>query len=264
MLRTLIVDDEPPARHRLRDLLADVPDVAVVGECGTVAQALDAVGAHRPDLVFLDVRMPGGDGFTLAERTGAAGPLIVMVSAFGEHALRAFDVRALDYLMKPFSRDRLGQALDRARDRLGVRAPVSAPLKRLPVDVGRRIRLIDTEMIDCLRSDGNYVRVHAGQSYLVRDTLAGLCARLDGRAVTGSAASSGTALPGSIALPGIAALPGSTAFVRVHRSAAVRVGQVREVETLAHGEYVLRLASGCSLISGRRYRDAVRAALGLS
>ncbi|NUT31836.1 MAG: response regulator transcription factor [Hamadaea sp.] len=245
VIRTLIVDDEPPARQRLRDLLGAEADVAVVAECATAAQALDAVGAHVPDLVFLDVRMPGGDGFAVAERAGPAGPLIVMVSAFGEHALRAFDVRALDYLMKPFSRERLGQSLDRARERLGVRAAVTAPLQRLPVDVGKRIRLVDTETIDCLRADGNYVRVHAGQSYLVRDTLAGLCARLDG---TGAPAPAGARSP---------------AFVRVHRSAAVRVDQVREVETLAHGEYVLRLASGCSLISGRRYRDAVRAALGL-
>lgn len=235
MIRTLVVDDEPPARRRLCDLLRDEPDVVVVGECGTAAQALDAVRTHRPDLVFLDVRMPGGDGFVLTEHTGATGPLIVIVSAFSEHALRAFDAQALDYLMKPFSRQRLTQSLDRVRTGLARPAPPSpAPLRRLPVTVGRRTRLVETAAIDCLRAEGNYVRVHAGEFYLIRDALANLCARLD-----------------------------PAAFARVHRSAAVRVDQVREVETLAHGEYVLRLASGCSVISGRRYRDAVRAALDL-
>jgi two-component system LytT family response regulator len=236
MIRTLVVDDEPPARRRLCDLLRDEPDVQVVGECGTAAQALDAVRAHRPDLVFLDVRMPGGDGFVLAEHTGVDGPLIVMVSAFSQHALQAFDVQALDYLMKPFSRERLARSLDRVRTGLaGLSPPSAAPLRRLPVDVGRRIRLLDVTAIDCLRADGNYVRVHAGEFYLIRDALGNLCTRLD-----------------------------PTEFARVHRSAAVRVDQIREAETLPHGEYVLRLASGCSVISGRRYREAVRVALGLS
>lgn len=234
MIRTLVVDDEPPARRRLCDLLGDEPDVEVVGECGTAAQALDAVRASRPDLVFLDVRMPGGDGFTLAEHTGVAGPLIVIVSAFSEHALRAFDVQALDYLMKPFSRERLARSLDRVRNGLPA-PPGPAPLRRLPVDVGRRIRLVDVAAIDCLRAEGNYVRIHAGEFYLIREPLARLCARLD---------------------PAV--------FVRVHRSAAVRVDQIREAETLPHGEYVLRLAGGCSVISGRGYRDAVRAVLGLA
>lgn len=237
MIRTLLVDDEPPARRRLRDLLRDEPDVAVVGECGTAGEAMRAIRQRRPDLVFLDVRMPGGDGFSLAERTGPAAPVFIMVSAFSEHALRAFDVEALDYLMKPFTRERLALSVSRARAKLArAGASPAKPLRRLPVDVGRLIRLIETEAIDCLRAEGNYVRVHAGsQSYLVRDTLSNLCSRLD-----------------------------PAAFARVHRSAAVRLDQVREVETLPHGEYVLRLANGCSIITGRSYRDSVRAALGLA
>ncbi len=227
MIRTLVIDDEPPARRRLRDLLRDCPDVDVVGEGGTVAEARDLVQATQPDLIFLDVRMPGGDGFSL----GTVAPEVIFVSAFSEHALRAFEFEALDYLMKPFTRDRLAQSLDRYRQRRPVQ-PVT-PLRRLPVDVGRTIRFVDVDSIDCARAEGNYVRVHSGQqSYLLRDTLANLCARVG--------------------------------LLRVHRSCAVRPDQVREVETLAHGEFVLRLGSGASVITGRSYRDAIRAALGLS
>lgn len=228
MIRVLLVDDEPLARQRLRDLLEAEADVLIVGECGTVSQATAAINEYQPDLLFLDVRMPGGDGFGLA---GPQAPLIIFVSAFSEHALRAFDVQALDYLMKPFTRERLAEAVERARSRLVKRVPI----KRLPVEVGRTIRLLDTGAIDLLKAEGNYVRVHAGgQSYLVRGTLSGLSQRLD---------------------------PGR--FARVHRSAVVQLDQVREVETLPHGEFVLKLASGDSVITGRSFRESVRAALGL-
>lgn len=241
MIRTLLVDDEPPARRRLHDLLAPEPDVEVVGECATARDAVIAMRSQQTDLLFLDVRMPGADGFTVADHVGVDAPLIVFVSAYSEHALRAFEVQALDYLMKPFARERLALALDRARRALMPAAvpPPPAPgtaLRRLPVDVGRLIRLLDPDEIDCVRAEGNYVRVHAGEhSYLVRDSLAGICARLD---------------------PSI--------FLRVHRSSAVRLDRVREIETLSHGEYVLRLSNGCTVISGRVYRDRVRSALGLA
>jgi two-component system, LytTR family, response regulator len=241
-VRVLLVDDEPPARRRLRALLGAEADVEVVGECATAAEAIAAVGRHRPDLLFLDVRMPEGDGFQVAEAVGDGGPLIVFVTAFGDHAVRAFDVRAVDYLTKPFTPQRLSEAVRRSRQALAAAHAVSpgapagaTPLRRLPVDLGRRVRLVDTRDIEHLRAEGNYVRVHldAG-SYLVRATLTTLCARLD-----------------------------PTEFLRVHRSAAVRLDRVREVETLAHGELLLRLASGAAVITGRHYGPAVRAALGL-
>jgi two-component system LytT family response regulator len=237
MIRTLIVDDEPPARRRLRSFLAERSDVEVVGECGTVRAAVVAIEETRPDLVFLDVQMPEGDGFGVVDALGGEGaPAIVFVTAFSEHAVRAFDVRAVDYLLKPFARDRLWEALDRVRDHLAGSKVETVPLRRLPVDMGRRIRLVDTDEIDYLRAEGNYVRVYAGaQSYLIRETLTGLAGRLD-----------------------------PDQFLRVHRSLVVRLDRVREIETLDHGEFVLRLAGGTSLITGRSFREPVRLALGLS
>ncbi|GAA4694471.1 LytR/AlgR family response regulator transcription factor [Phytohabitans rumicis] len=238
MIRTLIVDDEPPARRRLRSLLAERSDVEVVGEYGTARAAVAAIEKTRPDLVFLDVQMPEGDGFGVVEALGGEhAPAIVFVTAFSEHAVRAFDVRAVDYLMKPFARERLWAALDRVRDQLPDATPSAVgPLRRLPVDVGRRIRLVDTDHIDYLRAEGNYVRVYVGsQSYLVRETLTGLAGRLD-----------------------------PDQFLRVHRSLVVRLDRVREIETLDHGEFVLRLDGGTALITGRSFREPVRLALGLS
>lgn len=231
-LRVLLVDDEPPARRRLRTLLADEPDVAVVGECSTAAQAVAAIRRTGPDLVFLDVRMPEGDGFTVADAVGGDGPLIVFVTAFGEHAVRAFDVRAFDYLTKPIAPERLAASLDRARL---ARSVPAVPLRRLPVEVGRRVRIVDTGEIEYLSAQDDYVRVHLSTtSHLVRATLTALCTRLDPQD-----------------------------FARVHRSYAVRLDRVQEVETLPHGELLLRLTGGATVISGRTYAAALRRTLGL-
>ncbi|MEH1125671.1 LytR/AlgR family response regulator transcription factor [Micromonospora sp. CPCC 206061] len=236
-MRTLIVDDEPPARRRLRALLRDRPDVAVSGEAGTASAAVAAIRQTHPSLVLLDIRMPEGDGFdVLDELRGDHAPAVIFVTAFSQHAARAFDVRAVDYLVKPFARERLWTALDRAASQLAALTAPPAPLRRLPVDVGRRIRLVDADEIDYLRAEGNYVRVYAGaQSYLLRQTLTGLVARLD-----------------------------PADFLQVHRSLVVRLDRVREIETLDHGELMLRLTTGAALITGRRFRDPVRSALGLS
>ena len=240
-IHALLVDDEPPARQRLRALLAAEPDVTVAGEAGTVAGAAAFLaGPHRVDVVFLDVRMPGADGFALvdqlADHDTARAPAVVFVTAYAEHAVRAFGVRALDYLLKPFDRQRLAQTLARVREQLPEPAPAPAPLPRLPVEAGSRIRLLELERIEYLRAEGNYVRVHTVDgSYLVRDSLTGLAARLP-----------------------------SDQFCRVHRSLVVRLGGVREVEVLGHGELALRLRGGATVVSGRRYRDQVRQRLGLS
>ncbi len=240
MIRAVVVDDEPLARRRLRAMLAEHADVTVVAECATVAEAADAVTDDEPDLVLLDVELGHGTGFdVLAAATRGDGrdgdPLaVVFVTGHVEHAARAFDVAAVDYLVKPFGRERLAEALDRVRARLPRPAEDDRP-DRLAVDVGRRIRLVPHGEIDYLRADGNYVRVHAGAAtYALRESLGRVLERLDARA-----------------------------FLRVHRSFAVRVDRVVEVQVLPHGELALTLVGGQVVVSGRRYRDRVRAALGM-
>jgi two-component system LytT family response regulator len=231
VIRALVVDDEPPARRRLVALLGHHADVTVVAVCGTAAEAVRAIAADRPDVVFLDVAMPEADGFAVLDEL-ADPPAVVFVTAHAHHAARAFDVAAVDYLVKPYHRERLAAALDRVRAHMR-RPPPAA--RRLAVGTGRRTRLLDPAEIDYLRADGNYVRVYAGTaSYPVRATLAGVLSTLD-----------------------------SAVFLRVHRSLAVRLDRVRDVETLRHGELALRLHTGTLLISGRAYRDEVRRALGL-
>lgn len=231
VIRALVVDDEPPARRRLAALLGHHADVAVVGACGTADEAVHAIGAARPDVVFLDVAMPEADGFTVLDHL-ADPPAVVFVTAHAHHAARAFDVAAVDYLVKPYHRERLATALEKVRAHLRRPPP---PAGRIAVGTGGRTRLLDPAEVDYLRADGNYVRVYAGTaSYPVRATLSGLLSTLD---------------------------PGD--FVRVHRSLAVRVDRVRDVETLRHGELALRLRTGALLVSGRAYRDEVRRALGL-
>lgn len=231
MIRAVVVDDEPPARRRLTALLGHHADVAVVAECGTAAEAVRAVADHRPDVVFLDVAMPEADGFAVLDEL-ATPPAVVFVTAHAHHAARAFDVAAVDYLVKPYHRERLAAALDRVRAHVRRTPPAVA---RLAVGIGRRARLLDQAEIDYLRADGNYVRVYAGAaSYPMRATLTGVLSTLD-----------------------------PTAFLRIHRSLAVRLDRVRDVETLRHGELALRLHTGALLISGRAYREDVRRALGL-
>lgn len=239
-IRTLVVDDEPLARRRLRTMLAEHPDVAVVGECVTAAETADAIAYEQPDLVLLDVAMPEGDGFGALAGPGGA-PAVVFVTAYPGHAARAFDVAAVDFLVKPYGRQRLAVALDRVRAHLaGSGTPpgppaASAGTPRVALEVGRRTRLLDPREIDYLKAEGNYVRVYAtAGDHLVRGSLTDLLSRLDQRR-----------------------------FQRVHRSFAVRLDRVVEVETLRHGELALRLRGGAVVISGRRYRDQVRAALGL-
>lgn len=256
ILRAVVVDDEPLARARLCRLLA--PLVTVVAECGDGHAAIAAVGEHQPDLLFLDVQMPELDGFGVLAALGPeAVPAVVFVTAFDHYAVRAFDAYAADYLLKPFDEARLRRAVGRATtraaerdeaDRLralleSVRAaprPASTegarPPSRLALPDGPRTVFVDAGAVDYVEAEGNYVSVRAGdKSYLLRDTLTSLAERLD-----------------------------MTQFLRVHRSRIVRVDRIRSVEPLAHGEYLLTLTSGVQLTSSRRYRDALRDALGLA
>jgi two-component system LytT family response regulator len=250
-IRVLVADDEPPARRGLRALLARQPDVHVVGEARSGREAIEAIGALRPDLVFLDVQMPDGDGFDVVRAVGAERmPLVVFATAYDAFALRAFEVHALDYLLKPYDRERFELALDRARAQLRGRAArpderLAALVEqlegrarwidRLAVTVGARIRLVDVRDVDYFEAESNYVRAHVGpRSHLVRTTLTALEAKLD-----------------------------PSRFLRVHRSLIVQLARVAEVEPLFAGEYVLFLRDGRRLTSGRTYRAVVQDTLRL-
>jgi two-component system, LytTR family, response regulator len=239
-LRTLVVDDEAPARRRIRRLLAAEPDVVVVGECGDGESALSAIAATRPDLVFLDVQMPERDGFAVVKTLPPSGlPAILFVTAYDQYALRAFDVHAVDYLLKPFSGERFRTALGRARERIASRTPdpalagLAADLRRRPswlsrvaVRAGGRTVFVDLDAVDWLEAADNYVRLHAQRrEYLVRETLAALEARLD-----------------------------PERFARIHRKAIVRRDRVAEVRPTSHGDAEAVLRDGTRLAVSRTWR----------
>jgi two-component system LytT family response regulator len=245
-IRALIVDDEPLARTRLRALLDGEADVEVVGECGDGQAALAAVAELAPDLLFLDVQMPALDGFGLLEALGPGRlPAVVFVTAYDRYALRAFEVHALDYLLKPFDRDRFRKALDRARAQLAAAGRGAAdprllalledtrgarrPLERLVVKSAGRVFFLRTEEIDWIEAAGNYVRLHAGaDTHLLRDTMNGLEARLDPQR-----------------------------FLRVHRSTIVNVDRIQELQPWFHGDYLVILRDGTQLTLSRGYRPKV-------
>jgi len=233
-LRVLIADDEPLAGERLRRLLAGEPDVEVVGECRSGRDTAAHVRALRPDLVFLDVHMPDGDGFAALRALGGARPPVVFVTAYDEYAVRAFAVDAVDYLLKPVSRERLRQALARARDRAEPPPRGAAPpsADRLLLADGPRTRVVRAADVDFAAAEGNYVRVRAAaRTYLVRDTLAALEARL------------------------------GPAFCRIHRQTLVNLARVREVRRLFPGRFEVVLADGTRLRLSRRARRAFAARL---
>ena len=260
-ITVLVVDDEPPARRGLRALLEREPGVEVVGEARSGREAVDAIRAMRPDLVFLDVQMPDGDGFDVVREVGVDHmPVVVFATAYDSYALRAFEVHALDYLLKPYDRERFGAALERARGQLRQRREPAGPdtagaaavdarllalverldgrtpwLDRLAVSVGSRQRLVDIADVDYFEAETNYVRAHVGaRSHLVRTTLTALEGKLD-----------------------------PARWLRVHRSLVVQLARIAEVEPLFAGEYVLFLRDGRRLTSGRTYRAALQAALRL-
>ncbi|GAB2508751.1 LytR/AlgR family response regulator transcription factor [Lysobacter humi (ex Lee et al. 2017)] len=237
-LRVLVVDDEPMARARLLRMLGGEHGVEVVGECDTGASAAQALADLKPDLVFLDIQMPGMDGFGALHRAAPAWrPGVVFVTAFSEHAVDAFEHGAVDYLLKPYSRERLRLALDRARAQRQRATADAVPAypERLAVPVGHRLRMVPVQSIDCVVAQLNYVELHAGAERMVlRETMAAMEAQLDPRH-----------------------------FIRIHRSRIVRIAAVTDIETLESGQYVLRLASGARLGSGPSYRERVRQAFRL-
>lgn len=226
-IRVLLVDDEPLARQRLRLMLNDHADVTISGEAEDVEEALTLVRQERPDLIFLDVRMPGRDGFALVERLHLTPlPYIIFVTAYAEHAVQAFDAAAVDYLLKPYDEERLAKALVRAREALGRRQP-AAPLERFAVITGRRTIYVPAGEVDWIEGNGNYARLHCGkETHLVRTTLAKLEEELDPRR-----------------------------FQRVHRSAIVALDRVKELTSLGGGEYRVVMKSGAQIPMSQRYRD---------
>ena len=237
-LRLLVVDDEPMARTRLVRMLSAEHGVQIVGECSNGEEAAAALGSLKPDAVFLDIQMPGMDGFgTLHLASAAWRPLVVFVTAFSEHAVDAFDHGAVDYLLKPYSRERLRLSLDRIRaGRQRATTPVAEGFpERLSVPVGNRLRVVPVQSIDCVIAQLNYVELHVGAERLsLRETMASMEAQLDPRH-----------------------------FARIHRSRIVRIAAVTEIESLGSGQYVVRLACGARWSSGPAYGARVREAFRL-
>ncbi|HMF57967.1 MAG TPA: LytTR family DNA-binding domain-containing protein [Pyrinomonadaceae bacterium] len=251
-IRTLIVDDEPLARVMMREMLARDSDVEVVGECVNGHEAVEAILACAPDLIFLDVQMPEVGGFEVLEALESVGPMphVIFVTAYDQYAVRAFEVHALDYLLKPFDRERFEVSWRRAKAQIlrerngqlnerilsfleGLKAE-SNYLERLVIKSGGRIFFLETEEIDWVEAEGNYVSVHAGKkSHLIRETISNLESKLDPKK-----------------------------FLRIHRSSIVNISRIQELQPWFHGEYHILLLDGTQLTLSRNYRERLQEALG--
>jgi len=232
-IRTLIVDDEPLARLNLSSLLEAEPDFEIVGECADPASALQALASLQPELVFLDIQMPGMNGFEVIGN--AAAPAVVFVTAHEQYAARAFDANALDYLLKPFRRARFQDTLSRVRERLqGERAPAApAPPERMLVKSGQRFLFIAFTEIDFIQAAANYVTLHIGNaSHDVRERIGEFEQRLP-----------------------------APRFLRIHRSYIVNIDALRSLDAIGGGDYVATLRSGRELPVGPSYPALVKRAL---
>jgi two-component system LytT family response regulator len=229
-IRVIIADDEPPARRKLRRLLEREPDISIAGEASTGAEAVPLLRAQRPQALFLDIQMPGLDGFQVVEALGdLEETAVIFVTAYDKYAARAFEVQALDYLLKPVTGERLGQVLKRLRDHLARHASAPQPRprywKRILVESARRAHFVNVEAIDWIEADRNYLVLHCGsQEYLVRATLAAFLERLD-----------------------------PVDFARANRSMAVNVNRVRELQPRSHGDYLVTLHDGQEFTWSRRF-----------
>ena len=253
LIRVLLVDDEPLAREMLREMLQGDPQVAIVGESCNGREALEAIRAHSPELVFLDVQMPEVGGFDVLASLGKGEiPHVIFVTAYDQYAVRAFEVQALDYLLKPFDRERFDISWQRAkaeimRDRngaggmdqriLALLEELKAGnnyLERLVIKAGGRIYFLETNEIDWIEAEGNYVSVHSGKkSHMLRETISSLESQLDPKK-----------------------------FVRIHRSSIVRLDFIQELQPWFHGEYRVILQDGTQLTLSRNQRDKLQEALG--
>lgn len=231
-IRVVIVDDEPLARTSLLALLERDAETEVVGECGSGVEAVEKIRALRPELVFLDVQMPGCDGFDVLEQLGAATPkAVVFVTAFDRYALKAFEAEALDYLLKPFDDARFHRALERAKAAVRDRKPRQAPLM---IKSAGRVTMLRIEEIDWIEAADYYACLHsAGKTHLIRKSLAELEEDLDG-----------------------------SLFCRIHRSTIVNLERVAGLELDTNGDYEVVLRDGARLRLSRTYRETLQSKLG--
>ncbi len=251
-IRALIIDDEPIARTGIRRELERAPDVEIIGECTNGREAIAAIQEEAPDLVFLDLQMPELDGLGVIEAVGVDSlPVVVFVTAYDKFAVQAFEVHALDYILKPFSSDRFQKTLQRARTQVqrqnldavstrllsliedARRQPPSEEaktLERIVVKTAGRIFFLNVEEIDWIEAADNYVCLHVGKdAHLVSGTMTGLETRLD-----------------------------PEKFIRIHRSTIINLARVKELHPLFHGEYAIRLSDDTELTSSRGYRERIQ------
>jgi two-component system, LytTR family, response regulator len=246
-IRTLIIDDEPIARRGIRRLLRNEPDVEIVKECTNGREAVSVIKRESPDLVFLDVQMPLLDGFgVIAELSPDEIPEIVFITAYDEYSIRAFEVNALDYLLKPIDPERFRKTMARTRKRLGTQQPEleqkltellrslengrkhaqTGSLERLAIREAGRVHFVNVDEISWISAEGNYIKIHAGRTaHLLRETMDGIEAKLSSRE-----------------------------FVRIRRSTIIRTSEIKELRPLINGEYSVLLRNGTELTSSRRNR----------
>jgi two-component system LytT family response regulator len=250
-IRTLIVDDEPLARDKIRLFLERDPEIEIIGECVDGVHAVATIKKSSPDLLFLDIQMPGKDGFEVLRAVGVDRiAAVIFVTAYDEHALRAFEFHALDYLLKPFAASRFQDALARAKSHLlsDEAAPFKNQLKtllgnvdgdsqyisRLVVKSGSRLVFLRAEEIDWISAAGNYITLHVGtSSHLIRETMNDIESRLD-----------------------------PAQFFRIHRSTIVNIDRIREMQPLFHGDLTVILLSGTRLMLSRNYKARLPRHLG--
>jgi len=253
IVKALVVDDEVLARNRICDILKSDPEIQLVGQCSNGRQAVDAILEQAPHLLSLDVQMPEMDGFeVLAALPPNRLPTVVFVTAFDQYALRAFEVYALDYLLKPFDAERFNRTLQHAKAQIrqargsalnqGLldllselkEKPKAKLPDRLVIKTGGRVSFLKIAEVDWIESEGNYVRFHAGkETHLLRETLSQMEERLD-----------------------------SNQFLRIHRSTIVNLDRIKELQPWFHGEYRVLLQDGTQLLLSRKYREKLRHLLG--
>lgn len=243
-INTLIVDDEPLARDRVKRFLRDEHDINIIGECGNGREAVSAIKEKKPDLVFLDIQMPEKNGFEVVKSLESKiMPSVIFVTAYDQYALQAFDVHALDYLLKPFNRERLHKAVLHARDQIETKrmgnlderlASLIADLRgekkyleRLVVKSVGRVFFLKVDEIDWIEAAGNYVKLHAGrEAHMIRETMNGIEAKLD-----------------------------PDKFLRIHRSTVVHIDRIKELHPMFSGDYAVILRNGTELALSRNYRE---------
>ena len=246
--KALIVDDEHYARVNLQAMLEEFEDLEIIGACADGVETVDQIISNKPDIVFLDIQMPEIDGFGVIRLVGdKADPIYIFATAFNEHAIRAFEVNAIDYLLKPFDADRLRQAVDKAINQLrskadgGVENAItklmesisqteSSKPERIAIRDGNKISFVKVEDIIWIEADNQYIKLHtATRSHLLRESLTGMESQLDGRN-----------------------------FVRVHRSGIVNINFIDNLESHFNGEYIITMSNGSAVKLSKTYREALK------